>query len=102
MGQPLICLTLTGATLQENVALVKKYVPYVDIVELRVDHLNEDEQLNVRKFPSMINVPCILTIRRIIDGGKYKGSESSRTVLFAKALAFADNNPHWPRLQSWA
>lgn len=94
MGQPLICLTLTGATLQENVALVKKYVPYVDIVELRVDHLNEDEQLNVRKFPSMINVPCILTIRRIIDGGKYKGSESSRTVLFAKALAFADNNPH--------
>lgn len=94
MNQPLICLTLTGETLQENVALVKKYLPYIDIVELRVDHLNEDEQLHARKFPSMINIPCILTIRRVIDGGKYKGSESARTVLFARALAFADQNPY--------
>lgn len=93
MARPLICLTLTGKTLQEDVELVKKYSYTIDIVELRVDHLNEDDQLEVRKFPSMISVPCILTIRRVSDGGLYNSSEYSRTALFARALAFADRNP---------
>lgn len=93
MSNSLICLTLTGKTLEEDVALVYKYLKYIDIVELRVDHLNEEEQLQVRKFPSMINVPCILTIRRVSDGGNYSGSEFSRTALFGRALAFADQNP---------
>ncbi len=93
MAGPLICLTLTGKTLKEDVELVKKYAYCIDVVELRVDHLNEDEQLEVRKFPSMINVPCILTIRRVNDGGLFNSSEYSRTALFARALAFADPNP---------
>ena len=71
MNQPLICMTLTGKTLDEDLKLVKKYEKYIDLVELRVDHLNEDEQLNARRFPAMIYQPCILTIRRDIDGGKF-------------------------------
>ena len=43
MAGPLICLTLTGKTLKEDVELVKKYAYCIDVVELRVDHLNEDE-----------------------------------------------------------
>lgn len=88
-----ICLTLTGKTLQENADTVRKYASYIDIVELRVDHLIEEERLHVRRFPSMISVPCILTIRRTEDGGLYNGSEFSRTALFGRALAFADQNP---------
>jgi len=88
-----ICLTLTGATLQEDAALVRKYAQYIDIAELRVDYLNEDEQLSARRFPAMIPIPCILTIRRGEDGGKFDGSEFSRTTLFGRALAFADHNP---------
>ena len=64
INKPLICLTLTGKTLQENVELVQKYNRYIDAAELRVDYLTEDEQLYARRFPAMINVPCILTIRR--------------------------------------
>ena len=90
MNQPLVCMTLTGKTLEENLKLVKKYEKYIDIVELRVDHLNEDEQLSARRFPAMIYQPCILTIRRDIDGGQFTGGDFARTNLFARALAFAN------------
>ena len=55
-------MTLTGKTLEENRQLVNKYYKYIDLVELRVDHLTEQEQLYARKFPAMIRMPCILTI----------------------------------------
>ena len=90
MTHPLICMCLTGKTLEEDLQLVKKYEKQIDIVELRVDHLNEDEQLYAKRFPSMIYKPCILTIRRTVDGGQFSGSEFSRTNLFGRALAFAD------------
>ena len=92
MSQPLVCMTLTGQTLEENFRLVKKYDKHIDVVELRVDYLNEEEQLYARRFPAMIRQPCILTIRRDIDGGKFKGGEFSRTNLFGRALAFADQD----------
>lgn len=92
MNQPLICMTLTGKTLEENLAIVKKYEKQIDLVELRVDHLNEDEQFEIRRFPSLVRQPCILSIRRDIDGGQFTGGEFSRTNLFARALAFANQN----------
>ena len=92
MGQPFVCMTLTGHTLEENVELVKKYEKLIDIVELRVDYLSEDEQLYARRFPSLINHPCILTIRRDVDGGLFTGGEFARTSLFGRALAFADQD----------
>lgn len=92
MSKPLICMTLTGKTLAENAELAKKYSKKTDIVELRVDCLDEEEQLYVRRFPSMVEQPCILTIRRDVDGGKFIGSEFSRTNLFGSALAFANQD----------
>ena len=90
MNHPLICMTLTGNTLEEDMILVKKYEKQIDLVELRVDYLTEDEQLYLKRFPSMVSKPCILTIRRNVDGGMFCGSEFSRTNLFGRALAFAD------------
>ena len=93
MNLPLVCLTVAAPTLEENAALVQKYNRYIDIAELRVDFLTPDEQLYVRRFPAMVNVPCILAIRRKIDGGLFESGEISRTMLFGRALAFADQNP---------
>ena len=45
MVKPKICLTLTGKTLQEDAEYVKKYASHIDIAELRVDHLDESEEL---------------------------------------------------------
>lgn len=90
MSAPLICMTLTGKTIDEDISLVQKYEKYCDIVELRADYLDEESQLLIRKFPALIKKPCILTIRRSSDGGLWTGSEFSRTNLFGRALAFAD------------
>lgn len=87
-----ICLTLTGSTLEKNAADVLRYNSHIDMAELRVDCLTEEEQLYARRFPSMINVPCVLTIRRKSDGGEFTRGETSRTMLFGRALAFADRD----------
>ena len=39
MNQPLICMTLTGKTLEDDLKLVKRYEKQIDLVELRVDYL---------------------------------------------------------------
>jgi 3-dehydroquinate dehydratase / shikimate dehydrogenase len=90
---PLVCLTLSGKTIAEDVKLADVYRNYVDMLELRADYLEEDELLEIRKFPKLVQLPTILTIRRRIDGGLYNGGEAARTMLFARALAFADQNP---------
>lgn len=92
MNKTKICLTLTCKTIQEDLKIIEKYRPYIDMVELRADYLEEDECLHIRQFPRLANIPCILTIRRRIDGGLYVGGESARTMLFARAMAFADQN----------
>ena len=89
---PQICLCLTGKTIKEDLELLEKYRSYIDIAELRVDQLINDERLYVRKFPELAGVPCILTIRRRIDGGAYFEGEATRTTLFARALAFAEQD----------
>ena len=93
MERPLVCLCLTGRTLEEDVELANRYSHFIDLVELRVDFLDEDERLNIREFPAMVMVPCILTIRRATDGGQFREGEASRTTLFARGLAFAESDP---------
>ncbi|MDR3115641.1 MAG: type I 3-dehydroquinate dehydratase [Treponema sp.] len=85
-----ICLCLTEKTLSQDVALLEKYRKYVDLAELRVDCLEADERLLIRRFPEMVDLPVILTIRRERDGGRFTAGEGSRISLFSKALAFAD------------
>ncbi|MDR1786597.1 MAG: type I 3-dehydroquinate dehydratase [Spirochaetaceae bacterium] len=93
MTAPKVCLCLTGGTLNEDLALVEKYRPCIDMAELRADFLQKDERLHIRRFPELAGIPCILTIRRKIDGGKFLDGEANRSMLFARALAFADPNP---------
>jgi 3-dehydroquinate dehydratase/shikimate dehydrogenase len=88
-----ICLCLTEKTLSQDVALLEKYRKYVDLVELRVDCLEADERLLIRRFPEMVDLPVILTIRRERDGGQFTAGEGSRIILLSKALAFADADP---------
>ena len=90
--RPKICLSLTGNTIQEDLAILDKYRSFIDIAELRVDYLTKDERLYVRRFPEMAGIPCILSIRRRIDGGLYMEGEAARTTLFARAMAFAEQD----------
>lgn len=87
-----ICLCLTGKTIKEDLALVEKYRPYIDLVELRADYLDDDEKLSIKHFPYLAGIPSILTIRRKVDGGMFTDSEASRTTLFAMVLAYSEQN----------
>lgn len=85
-------MCLTGRTVEDDLELVAKYRQYIDLVELRVDFLSEDERLRIRDFPRLARIPCILTIRRVCDGGRFSEGEGTRTALFARALAFAEQD----------
>jgi len=87
-----ICLVLTAPTIHENLALVELYRSWIDIAELRVDCLIPEERLKFRRFPEMAGLPCVLTIRRTSDGGKFAEGEGSRIALLARGLAFADTD----------
>ncbi|GMO36400.1 MAG: type I 3-dehydroquinate dehydratase [Termitinemataceae bacterium] len=84
-----ICLCLTGKTIASDLELLNKYRDYIDVAELRVDHLNADERFYIRRFPELAGLPVILTIRRKIDGGLFELSESSRVTLLSQGLAYA-------------
>nr|WP_252722219.1 type I 3-dehydroquinate dehydratase [Treponema medium] len=90
---PKICLVLTENTIDKNIQLIERYRPWIDIVELRADFLDPQELLHIRMFPKLAHIPAILTIRRFLDGGAFKGGEGSRITLFARGLAFADTEP---------
>ena len=84
-----ICLCLTAKTIDRNIEVLNKYRKFADIVELRVDCLDQDERLYIRRFPELSPLPVILTIRRDIDGGYFSGGEGTRVKLLARGLAFA-------------
>jgi 3-dehydroquinate dehydratase/shikimate dehydrogenase len=85
-----ICLCLTGKTIARNLEVLQKHRKYVDMAELRVDCLEPDERLLIRRFPELAGMPVALSIRRRIDGGNFVGGEGSRISLLSKGLAFAE------------
>ena len=87
-----ICLCLTAKTLKRNLEILDKYRKYADITELRVDCLEPNERLLIRRFPEQAGMPVILTVRRHIDGGQFVGGEGVRVNLMARGLAFAETD----------
>jgi len=84
----LVCLCLTGKTIAEDLAALDRYRGRIDLVELRADLLEAGEALAVRSFPEHAGLPCILTVRRRIDGGGFEEGEGVRLVMIAKALIY--------------
>jgi len=85
-----ICLCLTAKTIERNLEILKKYRKFADLAELRVDCLDPDERLLIRRFPEIAGLPVILTIRRDIDGGLFTSGEGARVKLLARGLAYAN------------
>ncbi|MDR1857939.1 MAG: type I 3-dehydroquinate dehydratase [Treponema sp.] len=87
-----ICLCLTAETLTRNLEILEQYRKYADVAELRVDCLEPNERLLIRRFPEKANMPIILSIRRDTDGGQFGSGEGARVSLMAKGLAYADTD----------
>jgi 3-dehydroquinate dehydratase/shikimate dehydrogenase len=86
---PLVCLSLTAKTIEEDLATIERYRGKIDLAELRADLLDPTEAFTLRDFPSVAGLPCILTVRRKCDGGGFVDGEGQRLVMLAKALAYA-------------
>ena len=82
----MICLTLSSKTLAGCCDEIRRNRDYIDIAELRLDLLDEKEALDAKQFPSMTDVPVILTFRRVSDGGKCSLSERARKQILLSAL----------------
>ncbi len=84
---PRICLTLTGATIEEDLSQLRTQCPFADIVELRVDMLSPAERGRAASFPSLVApIPVILTFRRRRDGGAFDGADDERADFFRSLL----------------
>jgi 3-dehydroquinate dehydratase/shikimate dehydrogenase len=87
---PKLCLSLTGPTIERNLAALDRYRGLVDLAELRADFLDPQERFRIREFPEKAGIPTILTVRRRQDGGRFDQGEGVRLVIIAKGLSFAD------------
>ena len=85
--QTRICLTLTGKTLEEDLAQYESQKFFTDMVELRVDLLECEKVEKIVKFAKRIRVPVILTCRRKRDGGAWKGGERQRAELLRRLIS---------------
>lgn len=82
----MICLTLSGSTLASCLDEIRQNREYIDMAELRLDLLTPEEQKKAAAFPSSVDLPLILTLRRKEDGGKCTLSEKDRRQLLLSAL----------------
>ena len=82
-----ICLSLTAATLEEDLRLLESRREFVDLVELRADFLDAAELAYLPSFPKRAGLPVILAIRRKPDGGRWHGAEGKRRDLLGRALS---------------
>ncbi|MBI9099849.1 MAG: shikimate dehydrogenase [Spirochaetaceae bacterium] len=74
-----ICLVLTAKTIDEDLEIIRDNYDSIDMVELRTDLLDQDQYSQVARFPSLTDLPVILTCRKDSDGGSWKGHERDRT-----------------------
>jgi 3-dehydroquinate dehydratase/shikimate dehydrogenase len=88
-----ICLPLTGSSLQENAALLRRERQWLDLVELRADFLAPAELAHLARFPALVDLPVILSQRRVKDGGRWRGEEADRLRLLREALRPAAGGP---------
>ncbi len=84
--RPLLCLSLTGRTLEEDFDLLERYRGDCDLLELRLDFLRDPRIGPLRGFPRRAGLPAILTARRRRDGGHFTGSEGERLGLLRRLI----------------
>ncbi|MGD1816934.1 MAG: shikimate dehydrogenase [Pleomorphochaeta sp.] len=86
----MICLTTTESTLTNALKQVERNKPYIDMVELRLDLLEEAELASAQIFPRLCALPTIATFRRVSDGGKSQLSDKIRMIKLREIVLQGD------------
>jgi 3-dehydroquinate dehydratase I len=90
-NKTLICIPIFQKNLKSVLQTAKNSVKAgADILELRIDALDDPNPELVSRIIKEINYPIIATNRRMDEGGFFKGSESERTEILLAAAKHAD------------
>jgi len=100
----MICLSLTGRTLEEDRILLETCRSRISLAELRADLLEPDQWSGISRFCRTAGLPLILSVRRTSDGGAFRGTPEKRLALLAEApaggFAYVELGPELPA-QPW-
>ncbi len=89
----MICLCLTGRTLEDDCKLAEEMRGFYDLVELRADFLERLEPADLAQFPGRLAdrlghcSPIILTVRQVNDGGRFSGGLDEFAALMRLSLS---------------
>lgn len=81
------CVTITEKTIESMIDASKRGKERgADLVELRLDCLQQPTSDGIRALKESIQLPAIVTIRSETDGGFFKGNEQDRIQLLEGAI----------------
>ena len=90
-NKTLICIPIFQKNIKSVLQTAKNSVKAgADILELRIDALDDPNPELVSRIIKEINYPIIATNRRMDEGGFFQGSESERTEILLAAAKHAD------------
>ena len=82
---PMICVSIGRGRHRHMIAEHRHLVSQgAKLVELRLDYING--QINLKRLLADQPCPVVITIRREIDGGKWRGTEDERQMLMRAAI----------------
>lgn len=82
----MLCLTLTGNDYGLCREQVRQNRKNIEMVEFRADLMKVIDTDAVRQLIGDLDLPVILTCRRLKDGGAFEGSERSRIQLLSRLI----------------
>lgn len=90
--KPKICTVVTGNNLKDFLQNLEKVQKISEMVELRVDHINDLELKDIVTIKRKVKKESIFTCRRIDEGGSFKGTEKQRIEILQEAIKFNFNH----------
>jgi len=89
--KPMVCAPIVENNSKLVLQSAKKAIELgADILEFRIDALEDPDPDEVQEIISNINYPLIATNRIHSEGGFFNGSERERTSILIKAAKYAD------------
>ncbi len=80
-----LSLVLAERTIEENIAIVRKYEHLVQMFELRADFLYSRELAGIAEIRNAVTKELVFSVRMLADGGRWMGSIGEMASLYRRA-----------------
>ncbi len=87
----MICVSVFGKGEKQVSSLLKEVHGLCDLVELRLDLMEELDDHILKQIIAQADLPVIVTNRASWEGGRFQGSEQERIAFLEKALEYGAN-----------